>query len=135
MRKKFTPLTDSQWQIIEKVIGKQRKSKHSLRGIINAIFWLNYTGVQWREMKEIYPPWETVYYHFRQMKLKGIWEQILQSLVVLERKRQGKEETPTLLAIDSQSVKTIQFISEETGIDGNKKSMPQWNWTQANHFS
>jgi putative transposase len=121
MRKKFTPLTDSQWQIIEKVIGKQRKSKHSLRGIINAIFWLNYTGVQWREMKEIYPPWETVYYHFRQMKLKGIWEQILQSLVVLERKRQGKEETPTLLAIDSQSVKTIQFISEETGIDGNKK--------------
>lgn len=70
MRKKFTPLTDSQWQII----GKQRKSKHSLRGIINAIFWLNYTGVQWREMKEIYPSWETVYYHFRQMKLKGIWE-------------------------------------------------------------
>lgn len=121
MRKKFTPLTDSQWKIIEKIIGKQRKSKHSLRGIINAIFWLNYTGVQWREMKEIYPPWETVYYHFRQMKLKGFWEQILHSLVVLERKRQRKEETPTLLAIDSQSVKIIQFISEQTGIDGNKK--------------
>jgi putative transposase len=72
-------------------------------------------------MKEIYPPWETVYYHFRQMKLKGLWEQILHSLVVLERKRQKKEETPTLLAIDSQSVRIIQFISEQTGIDGNKK--------------
>lgn len=121
MRKSFTPLTDSNWQLIEKIIGKQRKSKHSLRTILDAIFWLNYTGVQWREMKEIYPPWETVYYHFRKMKLNGIWEHILQSLVDLERKRQGKEESPSLLAIDSQSVKTVQFISNETGIDGNKK--------------
>ena len=121
MQKKFTPLTDSQWQIIEKIIGKQRKSKHSLRTVLNAIFWLNYTGVQWREMKESYPPWESVYYHFRQMKLNGVWEQILQSLVVSERKKQGKEESPSLLAIDSQSVKVVQFISDETGIDGNKK--------------
>jgi putative transposase len=121
MQKKFTPLTDSQWQIIEKIIGKQRKSKHSLRGIINSIFWLNYTGVQWREMKEMHAPWETVYYHFRQMKLKGVWEQILQTLVVLERKRQEKEESPSLLSIDSQSVKIVQFVSDETGIDGNKK--------------
>lgn len=121
MQKKFTPLTDSQWQIIEKIIGKQRKSKHSLRTIINAIFWLNYTGTQWREMKESYPPWESVYYHFRQLKLNGIWEQLLQFLVVSERKKQKKEESPSLLAIDSQSVKTVQFISEETGIDGNKK--------------
>lgn len=121
MQKKFTPLTDSQWQIIEKTIGKQRKSKHSLRTVINAIFWLNYTGVQWREMKESYPPWESVYYHFRQMKLKGVWEEILQSLIVSERKRQKKQESPSLLAIDSQSVKVVQFISDETGIDGNKK--------------
>lgn len=121
MQKKFTPLTDSQWQIIEKIIGKQRKSKHSLRTVINAIFWLNYTGVQWREMKESYPPWESVYYHFRQMKLKGVWEEILQSLIISERKRQKKQESPSLLAIDSQSVKVVQFISDETGIDGNKK--------------
>lgn len=121
MRKKFTPLTDSQWETIEKIIGKQRKSKHNLRTVIDAIFWLNYTGIQWREMKEFYPPWETVYYHFRQMKLNGIWEQILQSLVVSERKRQGKEDSPSLLAIDSQSVKTVQFTCFETGIDGSKK--------------
>lgn len=84
-------------------------------------FWLNYTGFQWREMKEVYSLWETVYYHFRQMKLNGIWEQILQTLVILERKRQGKEEYPSLLAIDSQSVKIVQFISDGISIDGNKK--------------
>ena len=72
-------------------------------------------------MKESYPPWESVYYHFRQMKINGIWEQILQSLIVSERKKQGKEESPSLLAIDSQSIKVVQFISDETGIDGNKR--------------
>jgi len=48
-------------------------------------------------------------------------EQLLDSLVVNERKRQQREDTPSLLAIDSQSVKIVQFIDEETGIDANKK--------------
>ena len=38
----------------------------------------------------------------------------------LERKRQGKKETPSLLYIDSQSVKVAVFINEDKGIDGNK---------------
>jgi putative transposase len=120
MRVKFTPLTDSQWQYIEKKIGKQRKSKHSLRIIIDAIFWLNYTGVQWRELDSSYPKWQTVYYHFRQFKLRGIWEEILDCLVIEKRTSQGKEASPSLLAIDSQSVKTVQFVNKGIGIDGGK---------------
>ena len=30
-------------------------------------------------------------------------------------------DSPSLVAIDSQTVKIVQFIEEETGIDGNKK--------------
>ncbi len=87
-----------------------------MRTICNAILWLNYTGLQWRELdkRKDTPPWQTVYYHFRQLKLKGIWEQLLDSLVIAERKRQDREATPSLLAIDSQSVKIMQFIEEET---------------------
>lgn len=43
------------------------------------------------------------------------------SLNRLERRRQRKAETPSLLCIDSQSVKVVAFVSEETGLDGNKK--------------
>ena len=39
---------------------------------------------------------------------------------MLERKRQEREETPNLLAVDSQSVKKVAFISLETSIDGGK---------------
>lgn len=121
MKTNFSEFTDSQWQVIEKIINSKRKRKHSLRTIINAIFWINSTGCQWRNLDSKYPPWETVFYHFSQLKFKGIWEQILDELVIEERKKQGREESPSLLAIDSQSVKTVQFISEETGIDGGKK--------------
>lgn len=123
MNESFHELTDSQWQVIEKILDDHRKRWHSLRTICNAILWLNYTGLQWRELnkRKGTPPWQTVYYHFRQLKLKGIWEQLLDSLVVAERKRQDREDTPSLLAIDSQSVKIMQFVEQETGIDGNKR--------------
>ena len=116
----FSELTDSQWQVIDKIIDDQRKRKHSLRTIINAIFSLNNGGVQWRNLDSKYPPWQTVFYHFSQFKERGIWENILNNVVENERKRQGKQDTPSLLAIDSQSVKKVQFTHEETGIDGGK---------------
>jgi len=120
MQTSFSEFTDSQWQVIDKIIDDKRKRKHSLRVILNAIFSLNHTGSQWRNLDSKYPPWQTVFYHFTQFKLRGIWENILDTVVINERKKQGREDTPSLLAIDSQSVKKVQFTNEETGIDGGK---------------
>ena len=53
--------------------------------------------------------------------MRGVWEEILDELATKERLRQGLVKTPSLCAIDSQSVKKVQFVSIETGIDGNKK--------------
>ena len=125
MQTSFSEFTDSQWQFIDKIVDDQRKRKHSLRTILNAIFSINNTGSQWRNLDSKYPPWQTVFYYraafrFTQFKQRGIWENILDFVVVNERKRQGKQDTPSLLAIDSQSIKKIQFTNEETGIDGGK---------------
>ncbi|UHG93755.1 IS5 family transposase [Spirosoma oryzicola] len=124
MNQSFQALTDSPWQVIQQILDDKRQRWHSLREIIDAILWLNYTGVQWRELAKKTGdelPWQTVYYHFRRFKLRGVWEQLLDSLVIKERKRQRRAETPSLLAIDSQSVQVMQFINEETGLDANKK--------------
>ncbi|GLU57480.1 IS5 family transposase [Dyadobacter frigoris] len=121
MKTNFTEMTDSQWQFVEKIIDNKRSRKHSLRTIVNAILWLNETGVQWRNIDSKYPAWQTIYYHFRQFKLRGIWTQLLECIAIKERKRQNRNETPSLLAIDSQCVKKMQFINLETGIDGGKK--------------
>ena len=103
------------------MVDEQRQRWHSLRTIINASLSINRTGTQWRELDSKYPPWQTVYYHFRQFKLRGIWEQVLDSLIVKERVRQHRQQTPSLLSIDSQTVKIMQFIEEQTGVDGHKK--------------
>lgn len=121
MKENFSEMTDSCWQFVEKIIDTKRDRQHSLRTIVNAIFWINNTGTQWRNMESKYPPWQTVYYHFRQFKLRGIWEELLDYLAIEERKREQREASPSLLAIDSQSVKCVQFVSEDTGVDGGKK--------------
>ena len=51
-RTKFTELTNSQWQIIKEFLNIQRKRKHDLRMIVNAILKLNRTGCQWRNIDE-----------------------------------------------------------------------------------
>jgi putative transposase len=121
MQEQFTELTESQWEIIKKYLPVQRKRRHCLRNVTNAILWLVRVGGQWRNMESKYPKWQTVYYYFRRWKKLGIIELIHDELVKIERKRQQKEESASLGSIDTQTVKIVPFISEEKGIDGNKK--------------
>ncbi|MEO1383091.1 MAG: transposase [Bacteroidota bacterium] len=46
---------------------------------------------------------------------------ILRDLVKMDRVRQGRNPEPSAAAIDSQSVKVVAFICEDTGVDGGKK--------------
>jgi len=70
---------------------------------------------------EGFPKWQLVYYYFRKWKVNGTLEKLNWSLNMKEWERRGKQESPSLMSIDSQSVKIAPFVREETGIDGNKK--------------
>ena len=120
-RKRFHELTDSQWEIIKEFVQDNRKRKHCLRMILNAIMKVTRTGVQWRNMDEKYPPWQSVYYYFRKWQKDGTWSSILSYLVELERIRQGRNPKASLCAVDSQSIKIGSFICLEKGFDGGKK--------------
>ena len=121
MQTEFTELTDSQWEVIEKILDDHRKREHSLRVMMDAILWITRTGSQWRNMESKYPPWQSVYYYFRKWKAKGILGEILAYLVENERERQGRNREASAAAVDSQSIKKSSFVSLETGIDGGKK--------------
>lgn len=115
-----TNLSDSQWEIIEKIIDDKRKRKHSLRVIVNAILYLTKTGIQWRMLPKDFPKWQLVYYYFNKWAGDGLTEQIHDILIKQVRKSKQKEISPSLGLIDSQSVKTAS-VTQEKGIDGNKK--------------
>ena len=125
MRTHFTEMTDFQWQIMKENLPTQlfeRKRSHDLRIIVNAILWLLNTGAQWRNLDSKYPAWQSVYYYYRKFKLLHIDEHLNLNLVVMERfDFWEKHDIPSVVCIDSQTIKIVPFISEETGIDGNKK--------------
>lgn len=53
-------------------------------------------------------PWKTVYSCNSRLKKSGIWQEIHDFLVKKVREIIGKNETPSVGIIDSQSVKTTQ---------------------------
>lgn len=98
-----TDINDSQWEFIKGILNTQRKRKHSLRDIFNAILYMLKTSCQWRMLPRDFPKWELVYYYFTRWKTDGIIEQIHEALRDKVRKKSGRNESPSLALIDSQS--------------------------------
>lgn len=121
MRKYPTNLTEYQWKVIEKILNDNRKRKHSLKEIFEAIFYLLKTGCQWRMLPSEFAPWNSVYYYYRKWKNNGTIEEIHEVLRNMVRARVGKSQSPSVACIDSRSVKTSRSGGLERGVDGGKK--------------
>lgn len=122
MQTQYQRLTDGQWQVIKEYLNHQRKRQIDLREVMDAIFYVTRTGVQWRNLSETkFPDWQAVYYYFDQWKKNGVYEKINAALNQLERTQKGRKPTPSVGFADSQSVKLVPMLYEHRGIDGNKK--------------
>lgn len=121
MQTQQNELSDSQWEFIKESLNTQRQRKYNLRLVVNQILFVLRTGTQWRNLSSHHIPWRSVYYYFLKWRDDGTLEQLNARLNQQERQRQNKDSTPSLVCIDSQSVKVSSFISEDKGIDGNKK--------------
>ena len=76
---------------------KERKRKHSLREMINAMMYITKTGCQWRMLPKEFGPWQTVYFYFRKWKLEGIFEQLMHHLRDSVRKAFGRAMSPSIV--------------------------------------
>lgn len=103
-------LTDEQWLLIEPVIPPAepggRPRTVDMRGVVNGVLYLNRHGCTWRGLPHDFPPWGTVHYYYRRLRLDGTWELIHDKLREKVRRRDGRKPTPSAAVIDSQSVKT-----------------------------
>lgn len=120
MKQYPTDLSDSQWQFIKNILNDNRKRKNDLRVIWNALLYIVKSGCQWRMLPINFPKWQLVYYYFRKWESYGIIEQVHDIVYEKARTVNGKESSPSLGLMDSQSVKTSSMTTEK-GYDGNKK--------------
>ena len=108
-----TDLTDAQWKLIEPLLPQRksprgRKRVHSLREIVNAIFYVLRTGCAWRMLPHDFPHWKTVYHYLRVWRQDGTWERINAVLRTKLRVANGRAPQPSVAILDSQSVKTTE---------------------------
>jgi transposase len=126
-----TDLSDARWALIEPVLSQWRaervglgiaKIQHDLREIVNAILYVNRTGIAWEYLPHDFPPYKTVYRYYALWEKEGVTESIHETLRGRVRRAAGKAEEPTAAIVDSQSVKTSVNVPESSqGIDAGKK--------------
>ena len=107
-------LTDVQWAKLEPLLREPRGERHAggrprkypLRRVVDAVLYVVKTGCQWRQMPANFPPWQTVYQQFRAWRQSRVWERVSKTLREQGRKSRGRNATPTVAIVDSQSAKT-----------------------------
>ena len=79
-------ISDSAWALLEPHLPGQKGQWGGIafdnRRFINAVFWILRTGAPWRDLPPDYGDWKNTLRHFCRWRDKGIWEGLLEELVV-----------------------------------------------------
>jgi putative transposase len=72
MRRAYqTDLSDAEWSYIEPHLptseASGRPRVHTLREIVDAIFYIVRSGCAWRLLPHDFPPWKTVHHYFENL--------------------------------------------------------------------
>ena len=94
--------------------------KTSLRHVFDAIRYKCRTGCQWRALPSQFPAFEAVAYYFYRWSKQGLWQRLSQHVSGLDRSAQGRAPQPSLVCVDSQSVKLAPRAFEHRGTDRHK---------------
>src|SRR5262245_40107200 len=105
-------LTDAEWTIVEPMIPPARhggrKRSVNVREVLNGIFYILWTGCQWKALPKDLPPKSTVHDYLELWNWDGTLERIHHALYVAVREQEGRKASPTVAIIGSQTAKDTQ---------------------------
>jgi transposase len=127
----YTDTTDGQWALIEPVIGAWKArhpsasghvGRYAMRRIVDALIYQSRSGCQWSLLPREFPPASAVKYYFYRWRDEHVDEVIHELLRCRVREAAGREEDPSLVVLDSQSVHAAVNVPAATsGKDAAKK--------------
>lgn len=105
-------LTDDEWRLIEPLIPPSRpggnKRSVVIREVVNGLMYILSTGCQWRAIPRDLAARSTVNRYFARWTDDGTVDRLHHTLHVTCRELSGREASPTVAIIDSQSVKSAE---------------------------
>src|ERR1041385_3950789 len=121
-------LSEAEWALIEPMIPPAkrggRRREVNVREVLNAIFYVLSTGCQWQALPKNLPPKSTAHHYFGLWDWDGTLERLPHAPYIETRERAGREASPSIAIIDSQSGKAAQkgaLRSTRKGFDAGKK--------------
>ncbi len=99
-------LTDAEWALIRPAKRGGRPRTGNVREVLlNAVFYVLWTGCQWKALPKDLPPRSTVWEYLDLWDWDGTLGRIHHVLYVETRETAGREASPTTAIIDSQTVR------------------------------
>ena len=120
-----TDLSDARWALVEPILAAWRAARaktglglsepvRDLREIVNAILYVNRTGIAWEYLPHDFPPYKTVYDYYAKWEKDGTTESIHDTLRRKVRAAAGRSEEPSAALVDAQSIRTSGNVPESS---------------------
>ena len=105
-------LTNEEWSLIGPLIPPAKRGGNKrtvvVRDVVNGLMYILSTGCQWASLPKDLPPRSTVNGYFCRWNDDGTLGRIHHALYLQCRETAGRESSPTVAIIDSQSVKSAE---------------------------
>ncbi len=132
-------LSENKWEKISPMISSQkvrgRNRSTDMREIVNGINYRWNTECVWRMLPHDFPPWETVYFYFKQWKNNGTLQKIREAMISRNSVNFRQENRPAYRnKIDEVESHSVEFATGESSLTKGEKHL--WKSSRyKNNFS
>jgi transposase len=82
---RFQLLTDAQWSLIDGLLpvrtGKKGRPFRDARQMVEGIIYRYRCGIAWRDVPEVFGPWQSIWTWHRRLRADGTWDAVLARLL------------------------------------------------------
>lgn len=116
---RFQLLSDAQWSLIEDLLprptGRQGRPFAEARRVVEGIAYRYRTGIAWRDVPEVFGPWQTLWTWHRRMAEDGTWDAVLARLTAAA---DAADLIDWSLSVDSTITRAHQHATNTTRLTG-----------------